>query len=200
MSEIKSNIEKLELYSDEHPFSLALRIRNFESEGDYKKFIKNCELLVRRSVEYKLWRGYIIDVLGINECILTNESNSQVTVDVHHHVPSLFVLIQALINKHIDNNEEFCTFDVATEAIKLHFRNKIGYVTLIKSLHEKFHNGFLGIPIEKVKGDYQYFIKEYMKYLDDESIDKINERLATKESNCNWSRDNYPAEAVGGSN
>ena len=50
--EIKSNIEKLELYSEQYPFSLPLRIKNFENEADYNKFIKNCEKLIRGSVEY----------------------------------------------------------------------------------------------------------------------------------------------------
>ena len=30
--EVKSNVEGLELYSDQYPFRLPLRIRNFENE------------------------------------------------------------------------------------------------------------------------------------------------------------------------
>ena len=61
--EIKSNIERLELYSDNYPFNLSLRIQTFEGEADYNKFIKNCEKLIRGCLEYKLWRNYITDVL-----------------------------------------------------------------------------------------------------------------------------------------
>ena len=57
--EVKSNVEGLELYSDNYPFRLSLRVRNFENEAEYKKFIKNCEMNIRRSIEYKLWRNYI---------------------------------------------------------------------------------------------------------------------------------------------
>ena len=60
--EIKSNVESLEIYSERHPFSLALRISNFENEAEYKKFVKNCEMMIRRSIEYKEWRNYIVDV------------------------------------------------------------------------------------------------------------------------------------------
>ena len=42
-----------------------------EDESDYKKFIRNCEMLVRRSIEYKLWRHYIVEVLQINQCMIT---------------------------------------------------------------------------------------------------------------------------------
>lgn len=190
--EIKSNIENLELYSDTHPFRLSLRVRNFENETEYKKFVKNCEMLVRRCNEYKLWKSYIVDVLQINSCMITHENMSEVSIEVHHHIPSLFTLICALINKHIEDSNDFCSFDIAQQAIELHFKNKIGYVTLLKSMHEKFHNGYLDIPIELVKGDYNYFMTEYSKYLDESDIDTINSRFAMKASNCDWAKDEYP--------
>jgi len=193
--EVKSNVETLELYSDNYPFSLSLRINNFENEADYKKFIRNCEAGVRRCLEYRHWKRYIIDVLQINECMITHEKISDLTIEVHHHIPSMYVLVSALVNRQIENNEEFCTFDICQEAIGLHFQNKIGYVTLIKSMHEKFHNGKLGIPINFVKGDYRYFIQNFRKYMDEADLETIDDRLATNESNCSWSRDEYPAVA-----
>ena len=195
---IDSNVESLELYSDAYPFRLSLRIRNFENESSYKKFIKNCEMIIRRSIEYKLWRNYIIDVLQINECMITHEKMDEVTIEVHHHIPSLFSLVTALVNKCIESEDEFCTFDICQQAIELHFKNKIGYVTLLKSMHEKFHNGRLTIPIEFVKGDYNHFVREYSKFLDEDDLERIETRLATNETNCSWSRDNYPALAEGG--
>lgn len=190
--EVKSNVEKLQLYSDNYPFSLSLRITNFENESDYKKFIKSCEKMIRGSLEYRHWKNYIIDVLQINECMITHESINDVTIEVHHHVPNLFVLTSALINKHIEEGNEFCSFDIAQEAINLHYQNKIGYITLIKTMHEKFHNGKLGIPMSLVKGDYRYFINTYKKYIDETDMETIEDRLSTNETNCTWSVDNYP--------
>jgi len=192
---INSNVETLELYSEMYPFTLSLRISNFHSEVDYKKFIKSCEMIIRRSAEYKQWRDYIIDVLQINECMITHERMDEVTIEVHHHIPSLFGLVTALVNKHIEENTEFCTFDICTEAIEVHFKNRVGYVTLLKSMHEKFHNGRLSIPIGFVKGDYNYFVRHYSKHLDEADLDTIQSRLAVNEGNCSWSRDDYPAAA-----
>ena len=195
--EVKSNVESLELYSDNFPFRLSLRIKRFESESEYKKFLRNCEKIVRGSLEYKLWREYITDVLGVNSCMITDEKMDEVSIEVHHHIPSLFILIKALVNKKLEHEEEFSTFDTALETIKLHFMNKIGYLTLIKSIHEKLHNGYLSVPIGFVRGDYKYFIREFSKYLEEEDLDKINSRIAINESNCSWSRNNYPiAEAL----
>jgi len=192
--DIQSNPDILEIYSERHPFSLSLRINNFENEAEYKKFVKNCEMSIRRSIEYKDWRNYIVDVLQINECMITHERMDEVTIEVHHHLPSLFVLVTALVNKHIEKNEEFCTFDICQEAIELHFQNRVGYTTLIKSMHEKFHNGRLDIPIELVQGDYNNFIRNHSKYLDEGDIETIQSRLAIKEHNCSWSRNNYQEE------
>jgi len=196
-AEVKSNVQNLELFSDSHPFRLSLRIRNFENETAYKKFVRNCEGLIRKCGEYRLWRNYIVDVLQVNTCMITQESIEQVSIDVHHHIPSMFTLVSALVNKKIENNEDFCSFDIAQEAIDLHFKNKIGYTTLIKSIHEKFHNGYLTIPVSFVKGDFQYFLDEYSRYIDEQDIDTIQSRLAVSESNCTWARDEYPIAAEG---
>lgn len=195
--EILSNVEDLILYNENTPFSLSLRIRNFENESSYKKFISNVEKTIRGSIEYKLWRNYIIDVLGINECMVTKESISEVTIDLHHHIPSLFVFVTALVNEKIELGKDFCTYDIAQEAMELHFKNKVGYITLIKTMHEKFHNGYLTIPISFVKGDFRYFLDKYSKYLDESDLEVIDSRLAINESNCTWSVDNYPAAAEG---
>jgi hypothetical protein len=197
--EIKSNIENLELYSDNYPFRLSLRIRNFPNESDYKKFIKNCESIIRRSIEYKYWVSYIKDILQIDRCMITHERNSETTIEVHHHIPSLFVLITSIVNKNIEEDREFCTFDICQEAIQLHYQNKVGYVTLLSSMHEKFHNGCLDIPIEFVRGDYKYYIDNYRKFIDESDMEKIENRLVTNGTNCSWTINEYPgAKAFGG--
>jgi len=202
-TEIKSKEDALELYSDSYPFRLPLRISTFENETEYNKFIKNCEKLVRGSLEYKLWRNYIIDVLGINECALTKEVMHEATVEIHHQVPSLFILIKALVNKKLDKTESFSTFDIAIEAIELHFKNKVGYIPLLSSLHEKFHNGFLKLPFELIKGDYNYFLNELSKYLDSEDLDALQERLAVSLKDYKyegWSKDEYPGLKINAAN
>lgn len=149
---ISSDNEKMELYSNEHPFKLPLRRKEFSQEVEYKKFIKNVEQTVRRSSEYREWKQYIIDVLGINSCIITQESMSDCGLEIHHHIPSLYVLVSTMVNQKLETGEPFCSFDLCTDIIELHFQNKVGYVPLITSMHEKFHNGALEIPINYVRG------------------------------------------------
>lgn len=189
---VDSNIEHLELYSENYPLTLPLRITNFENEAHFAKFVKNCELLVRRSNEYSSWRNYIIEILGLNTCHITDEHISEVTVEVHHHIPSLFSVVAGVINRKMNSQETFCSFEVAMDVIQLHFENRIGYTILIKSMHEKFHNGCLEIPINLIHGDYNYFIHNYGGYLENDELEKINQRLRVTDTTVSWSRNNYP--------
>jgi len=189
---INSDAESLKLFSDDYPFNLSLRISSFESEKKYIKFIKNCEKIIRSSNEYLEWRKYIRDVLHNNYCIITEEVNDQVTVEIHHHIPSLFTLVKTVVNKMIDNKKEFCSFDVCLETMEIHFSDKIGYVPLIKSMHEKFHSGFLRIPMILVKGNYKLFLNEYGKYIDDDDWCTIREKESINISNNNWKKGKYP--------
>jgi len=198
-TDVKSNVDGLELYSDNYPFRLPLKIKNFENESEFKKFIRNCEKLVRGSLEYKLWKEYIIVVLGINQCMITEESMNECTVEVHHHMPSLFILIKAIVGKKLAKQEEFSSFDIAMEAMNLHYTNKVGYAVLVKAIHERFHNGVLQIPIDIVKGDYKYFINNYSEFLDDDDIDVLKQRTSVhNDESYKWSKDNYPGIAMEG--
>jgi hypothetical protein len=190
--EIKSNIERLELYSDNYPFNLSLRIQTFEGETDYNKFIKNCEKLVRGCLEYKLWRNYITDVLQIQTCAITEERMDQTNIDIHHHPVSLFTIVKSLVNEKLEKEEPFCSFDISIKAIELHFSNYIGFIPLLSDLHEKYHNGFLNLPRNMIKGNYNAYLEEYSKYLDEEELENIQNKLSITEHNCNWSVDNYP--------
>jgi len=191
---IKSNEDEMELYSDAYPFSLPLRISDFANDSEYGKFIKNCEKLIRSSIEYKMWRSYLIDVLKINSCFITHETMDECKLEIHHHLPSLYAVVKSIVNKKISNKEPFATFDICTEAIELHYMNKIGFIPVITNIHEKIHNGSLKVPIHLVQGDYKYFIDNYMQYLDDDDVDTINERLAytNEKAEIKWSKNNYP--------
>lgn len=192
---IESNVHNLELYSDSHPFRLTLRIKNFQDEPEQKKFIKNCEKLIRSCNEYRLWKGYIIDVLQVQACMITNENINDVSLDVHHHIPSLYMLVSALVNKKIEGDEEFCSFDIATDAIKMHYMNRIGYLVLSRTIHEKIHNNALSIPINLLKGNYQYFVDNYSRYLEESDLEIIHQKMSVEpieNFQYSWSQGNYP--------
>lgn len=178
---------------DSYPAFLSLRINNFHSSKEVIRFSKACEKIIRASLEYRLWKDFVINVLGNDYCFVTHEKQNEVTIEVHHHIPSLFTIVKSIINKNLDNKISFCTFDVALQTIELHYQDKIGYVLLVKTIHEKFHNGFLKIPSSLVRGNYRQFLEEWGRYIDDDHMKTIEERLAVNDSEgYPWMKDHYP--------
>jgi len=174
------------------PFILKLRMDSINSEKEFDRVIKAVEKLVRYSYEYREWVSYIVDNLGYNYCALTEEVMGECDISIHHHPINLYTVSKAIILDFLSKNQKFCTFDVAIKIIELHFQNRIGYVPLLNSLHEKYHNGFLSIPIELVHGDYKYLLQTYK--IDEQEYDRILELCNVKLKDCkaSWKKDQYP--------
>jgi hypothetical protein len=191
--DIFSDEENLTLHSDISPFTLALRVKSFYSEKEFDKFVKCVERLVRSSGEYKQWVAYIIDTLGVRECALTKENVAECNIEIHHHPITLYTVCKSLIVDNINKEIEFCTFDIATKVIELHFKNKVGYIPLLSDLHKKYHSGFLQLPIELVKGDYKHILNTFP--VDENERDRIYSLCNVKAKDCaklNWSKGDYP--------
>jgi len=191
-SKVFSDEDDNTLRSDNSPFSLSLRISSFPSEKELDIFIKNVERMTRFSNEYKQWVSYIIDTLGHDTCALTEETITECKIEIHHHPITLYSLCKAVVFKYLQDSVKFCSFDVATNVIELHFKNKVGYVPLLSNLHEKYHKGFLNLPIELIHGDFMHIIKSYpMDDVDkDRALDLCN--VHGEDSEPVWKRNQYP--------
>jgi len=196
---IQADVTTHKLTSNEEnfPYTLNLKRSDFDNEKDLFKFIKSCETAIRRSPEYNDWREYIKEALGRFTCVISGEVNHETKVDLHHHPMSLFDITKSVIVKHMEKSEEFCSFDVASEVIETHYKNHVGYLPLVVSLHEKYHNGCLDIPMELVFGNYKEWLAQYGTYLDEEDLKRIYVKVGITKKSCNWKgytwgQQNYP--------
>lgn len=180
--------ENQELSAASTPYTLSLRRKDFDGEKELNIFIKACEGIIRKSPEYKIWTEYIREVLGHHVCEITGEMHSQTTVDIHHHPFSLYSIVKVIILEKITSGKSFCSYDISSDVIQLHYDMRSPFVLLIRSLHDKFHNGFLQLPMNLVHGDYKYLVENYMTYLEDEEADLITSRLCITEENCGWTK------------
>lgn len=200
---INVNVERRELSSEDNPYSLSLRRSEIADEKDLNRFIKACEGMIRHSSEYHTWTQYVKETMGHYTCAVTGEVNAQVQVEIHHHPVGLFAVVKGIINEHLVNGREFCSFDIALKVIEMHYENRIPFIPLCSTMHQKFHNGFLNLPIELVIGDKDYFYVNYSTHLDEDEINSINSRLSINFQNCGWSqqdgyvwqRDQYAVQA-----
>lgn len=178
--------ENQELRSASTPYTLSLRRDDFDGEKELSVFIKACERIIRQSPEYRIWTEYIREVMGHHVCEITGEMHSQTTVDIHHHPFSLYSIVKVIILEKMANKKSFCSYDISCDVIQLHYDMRASFVLLCRSLHDKFHNGFLQIPIELVHGEYRYLVEHYMSYLEDEEAELITNRLTITRANCGW--------------
>jgi len=183
---IESNVGSNQLVCNESPYTLSLRQKEFADDKEYNKFVRCCKRMIRTSIEYKQWTEYLKDILGFYSCSITGELNSQTTIEIHHHPIPLEMIIKGILNKQIEKDKEVCTFDISIMTIEAHYKNKIGYIPLVSSLHEKYHNGFLNIPMELISGNYSKYMAEYGSYLEDEDVELIQERMSINKGNCGW--------------
>ena len=169
----EQNNDNLILKSNYFPFQLSMYIEGFPDEKSENKFIKQVKRIIRSSPSYREWVKYIREVQHVNRCVLTNESDSELTVEIHHHPIALHNIIQMVMYKKMATNEKFNEYTIQNDVMTLHFENKVGYIPIITSLHEKFHNGFLDLPIKYVQGYWELFYDEYKQYASHEIIQTI---------------------------
>lgn len=179
------------LQSDFSEYTLKMSREAIEDEKLLNKFIKKCEALIRTSPEYSDWTDYIRNVMEMTECQITGEAHSQAKSDIHHHPFCLYTLVKGVILKRVINEKEFTSMEIMTEVLDMHYKMKAPFIVLLKSIHEKYHNGFINLPMELVQGDKNYFIKEYGGFLDVEDLDPIVEKMKINWTNCGYSQTKY---------
>lgn len=179
------------LYSETSEFVLRFERDNIEDSKQLNKFIKKCETMIRTSPEYNDWTEYIRNVLEMTECQISGELHHQAKSDVHHHPYCLYTLVKGVILKYVATETPFSSIDVCREVMDLHYKMRAPFIVLMKSLHEKYHNGYLNLPMELVQGDYHYFIKHYTQYLDEEDLNPVLDKLKVTWDNCGYSPTKY---------
>jgi hypothetical protein len=182
---------------DNTMMTLPLRRAGFDEDKEYQKFIKNIERMVRSSAEYREWSTFVKDTLGYSTCAITEEKSAEVTIEIHHHPINLYTICKAIITSYINKEKQFCSVDIALECLELHYKNQVGYIPLVSSIHEKFHNGFLKIPIDFVHGEWKHVLNNYpMEDVDVQMISDMS-MVQLDQLKQDWSRNNYDAISNG---
>ena len=129
----------------------------------YRNFLKNAETRFRASKEYKAYKAYLIEYLGIDRCqIMGNITYDDATIELHHNVLGLFDIC-LLISSHVVNTVGMITtYDLIEMVIKEHWANRVGVTFLSKTAHQKYTNdpdGF--IPPEQTFGKWWELLYMY---------------------------------------
>ena len=129
----------------------------------YRNFIKNVEARFRSSKEYKAYKSYLMEYIGINRCQeFGNITSDDATIELHHNVLGLFD-IALLISGHIINTVGYIsTFDLIEYLIIEHYNNRVGVTFLSKTAHQIYTNDPDGyIPPEMTFGKWWELLSLY---------------------------------------
>lgn len=129
----------------------------------YRDFLRNSETRFRASKEYKAYKSYLIEYLGIDRCqVFGNISFEDADIELHHNVLGLFDIC-ILISSHVVNTVGIIsTFDLIQLLIQEHNANRVGITFLTKTAHQKYTADPEGyIPPEMTFGKWWELLDRY---------------------------------------
>lgn len=170
-----------------------------------RSFLKNAESRFRASREYKAYKAYLIEFLGIDRCqIFGNITTEDANIELHHNVLGLFDICLLITLHTINTVGKISTFDLIELLIQEHYANRVGVTFLSKTAHQIYTNDpDAYIPPDMTFGKwwellyrYQYGITydlankiiKYINKFQDKLPVSIN--IPTNETILNWSQYN----------
>ena len=157
-----------------------------------RAFLKNAESRFRASREYKAYKSYLIEYLGIDRCQyfgnVTMEDLDDRGIELHHNVLGLFD-IYLLITLHIVNTVgAITTFDLIQLLIQEHNNNRVGVTFLSKTAHQIFTNDPNGyIPPNMTFGKWWELLSIYRYGITYDLANKVIRYIQRSQNNENIS-------------
>lgn len=148
-----------------------------DDDKDYEKYVREIESQVRRSFEYHNMIAYLRENMNMNKCAflkgVSNEETYGIKIEIHHYPFSLRDIVDIVVRKRKYYNESLDVQMVAKEVMMLHYKLMIGLIPLSETVHELAHSSRLFIPVDKVLGRYDLFIRYYKPFCEPEQLDVL---------------------------
>ena len=159
-------------------------------EKQFRRYINDIKRMVRNSIEYSLFREYLIQNMDMNqdafyENIGNYDGERKVKLHIHHEPFTLEDIAQIVFNKRVAYNESIDIELVSKEVMFLHF-GLVGLCCLTSTNHKLVHNNYLFVPLDRVFGNYKKFKELYKPFIEPEMLDtleRLEEATFTKQPN-----------------
>ena len=157
------------------------------------KFIKNVEMQVRTSKEYRAYIKYLTEELDppLNHCmVFSNITDDVAPIELHHGpIYTLFDYVEIIIGYYIRTKTIFSSSKIFSTVMDEHRFNNIQVVMLCEAVHNSIHNAkekeqrFLDYKM--AHGNIVEFINKYYLGLSFNHIGKLKRYFETYEKNVN---------------
>jgi hypothetical protein len=192
MNELSTNINQYNLYPSIIQYPKAnVAVRSPYAPNDlyfyqtketlmdidvFRNFLKNAESRFRASKEYKAYKSFLIEDIGINKCqIFGNIDVESADVELHHAGPLQLFDICLLIASHVVNTVGIITtFDLVELLIQEHYNNNVSVTFLCKTAHQSLTadpNGY--IPPDMSFGSWWNLLSKYRMGITYEIASKV---------------------------
>lgn len=157
------------------------------SDKDRTKFVFRVEKIVRSSMEYKDYIGFLKDYIDMTKCAFFNnvsgEDSRRIKIEVHHEPLTLFDIVATVLNKWETEGIPLNDLLIADEVMGLHYLNQVGLIPLSQTVHNAVHeSGTLIVPLYLIYGNYKEFIRDYQDYIPEEIYEKLEKKIALTKS------------------
>lgn len=153
----------------------------YTSPRDREKYIKTCEMVIRKSMEYKEYIKFLRENMEMDECIilsnLKNGNGKRYHIEIHHEPFTLFDIVETVITKRLENGESINALNVADEVMDLHYSGVVGLVPLTITMHELVHKGRIFIPLQFIYHKYNEFFADYEEFMNESLKEKIEAKV-----------------------
>lgn len=153
------------------------KIYVFKTTKDKKKFIEKCKRTARSSMEYKELIKFLKYHMDMNRCTvlkgLDTSNGKKYRIELHHEPFTLDSIIEAVVNKRLDEGLEMSVLGVVDEVMELHYDGKVGLIPLSVTMHELTEGDHIFIPLQFVYQDYATFYKEYEPWINPVIKDQV---------------------------
>lgn len=149
----------------------------FSVVENYIGFVKNVESMVRSSKEYRKYKDYLMNDLGMDRCqVLSNVDKDSAPLEMHHGpILSLFDIVSIILDDQLLRGKKVTTFGIADLTLQAHFDNIIQVVILSETVHQQWHaTGKPFINVKQAFGDLNAFTKRFKYGIDNTMAERIN--------------------------
>jgi hypothetical protein len=156
----------------------------------YNKFIKKVESMVRKSKEYKQYKDYLMNDIGLDHCMvfpnikanMGKDKKQKVTIEMHHGPLLTLYDSCCIITDHmLENNIDVTSIRVYKKVLDEHFENNIQVMMMCDLAHKLYHAGRVYINPKQAWGYTPRFLEKYSDGVDAKMAMIINKNLELAE-------------------
>ena len=140
-----------------------------KSNNARDKFIKQCERVIRTSLEYRKWTKFLKENMEFNRCAvlpaIVSGNGKKYSIEIHHEPFTLYDLVDIEITKREMHDMPLNINAIAKSVMALHYDGLVGLIPLSKTQHELIDVHKVFIPLQHIYQDYHKYYEEYEEYI-----------------------------------